>query len=67
MIVNVSFVNVGTDDKGMITFQEPFGKFITDTVCFFRRNLTRLERLPDLISDYVAFLIATGDLVVFFF
>ena len=64
MIVDVLFVDMGTDDKGMIALGEAFGELISKLISFLRRNLSRLERLANLIRNHIAFLYAPGELAV---
>jgi len=49
--MDVLAVGVSTNDKGVLPFEKPAGKFITDPVRFFGGQFSRLERLPYLISD----------------
>ena len=67
MIVNMSFIHMGADDEGMIPLREALGKLIADSVRLFRRDLARLEGLPDLIRNHVAGLIPPCLLGVFTF
>ena len=67
MVMNVLFVGVGTDDKGVVALGEALGKFIAELVGFIRRDLARLERLPDLIRDHIAGLLPAGELPVLAF
>ena len=48
VIMNVPFVDVGTDEKLVLTLCPAHGCFIADFVCLLRRNLARKKRLPDL-------------------
>ena len=48
MIMNVPFVDVGTDEKLVLALCPAHGCFIADFVCLLRRNLTGRKRLPDL-------------------
>ena len=48
MIVNVAFVNVGTDKELILALCPAHGRFIADFVCLLRRDLAGRERLPDL-------------------
>ena len=38
------------NQKCVITAQKPGSQFVSDPVCLFRRYLTGLERLPELIG-----------------
>ena len=53
MIVNMRFINMSTDNKSKAILQEPLCKFISDSVCFFRCNLSWLEGLPYLVGDNI--------------
>ena len=64
MIVNVRPVGVGSNDKSVLALQKTLGKLVADAVGFLRRNFSRLERLPHLIGDHIAFLASSGGLLV---
>ena len=64
VIMDMLFVGVGTDDKGMVALGEALGKFIAEFVGFLRCDLTRLERLANLIRDHIAGLFPAGELAV---
>lgn len=53
MIVNVGFVNVGTDDKGMVAFCESPCQLTAQAVCFFRGDLAGTKRLAEMIGDHI--------------
>ena len=55
---------VGGNDKSVFALQKPLGKLVADAVGFLRRNFSRLEGLPHLIGDDIAFLAASGGLLV---
>ena len=59
MVVDVLPVRVGGNNKRILALQKTLGKLVTDAVGFFWRNFTRLERLPHLIGDNIAFLPAS--------
>ena len=61
VIMNVLFVGVRGNEKGVSAFQKPLGKFIAHTVCFLRRDLSGLKGLAHLIGDHVVPLISPGD------
>ena len=48
MIMNVALVDVGTNEKLVLSLCPAHGRFIADFVGFLRRDLTGRERLPDL-------------------
>ena len=60
MVVDMRPVGVGGNDKGVFTLQKSLGKLVADAVGFLRRNFSRLEGLPHLISNHIAFLPAPG-------
>ena len=64
VIMDMLFVGVGTDDKGMVALREAPGKFIAELVGFLRCDLARFEGLPDLIRDHIAGLLPAGELPV---
>ena len=64
MVMNMGFVNVGADDKGMIAFCESLCKFAPKTVGFFLGNLTRPERLTEMIGNHIIF--ATDSVGLFY-
>lgn len=49
MIMNVFFICVRADEKGVLAFEESGRELIADAVCFLRCDLTGLERLANLI------------------
>ena len=64
MVVDVRPVGVGSNDKSVFALQKTLGELVADAVGFLRRDLPRLEGLPHLISDYIAFLAAPGGLLI---
>ena len=48
VIVNMGLVGMRTDKELILSLCPAHRRFITDTICFFRRNLPGQERLPDL-------------------
>jgi len=61
MVMQVFFVHMGTDNKGVFTFQKTHGKCVSDLVRFLWRDLSRLEGLANLIGDHIAFLFSAGE------
>ena len=53
MIVNMGFVDVRTDDIGMIAFCEPPCQLTAQTVCFLRRYLTGTEGLAQMVGYHI--------------
>ena len=64
VVVYVVTVNVCADDKCVSAFQESLGKFISDSVRFFRCDFPRFERLSELVRDYVIRLLPSGFLKI---
>lgn len=48
---------MSADDKGMIALRQRHGQVITDLGGFFRRDLPRLEGLPQMIGDHIVVLV----------
>ena len=48
VIVDMGLVGMRTDEELILSLCPAHRRFITDTVCFFRRNLPGQKRLPDL-------------------
>lgn len=65
--MNVFPVGMGRNDKGILSLGKPHGKLITDLIGFLGGDLSRLERLTNLIGDHIAFLPATGGKFVLAF
>ena len=59
--MNVLFIGVRGNEKGVSSFQKPLGKLIAHAVCFLRRDLTGLKGLSHLIGDHVALLLPAGE------
>ena len=51
--MNVRFVYMSTDHKGMIAFGKTLGKFYAQLVCFFRSDLSGAEGLAHMIGDHI--------------
>ena len=64
MIVYVVAVDVCADNKRVSAIQKSLCKFISDFVRFFRCDLTRFERLSELVCDYVILLFPSGFLKI---
>ncbi len=67
MVVNVRFVDMGCDDKGVVAFGETKPQFIPDFVRKFRRYFPRFKALAYLVGDNVASLFAPRYIVVLTF
>ena len=55
VIMHMGFVNVSANNKGVITFGKPFGKFHAQPVGFFRRDFARTGGLTDMVSNHIVF------------
>ena len=53
MIMNVVFVDVGTDNESMVPIRKASGKLTADSVCFLRRGLTGDKGLSEMVGDYI--------------
>ena len=53
VIMNMRFVDVGADHKGMIALGEPPGKFYAQPVGFLRCDLSGPERLAHMVGDHI--------------
>ena len=53
VIMDMGFVDMGADHKGMIALGEPFGKLHAQPVGFFRGNLAGDKGLPDMVGKYI--------------
>ena len=53
VIVNMRFINMSTDNKSKAILQKPLCKFISDSICLFRCDFSRPERLPHLVGDNI--------------
>ena len=62
VIVNMLFVGVRADEKGVLAFEKTRRKLIADAVRFFRCDLAGLEGLANLVQDHTAVLRPSGKL-----
>ena len=61
VIMNVLFVGVRGNEKGVSSVQKPLGKLIAYAVRVLRRDLSGLKGLAHLIGDHVALLLPAGE------
>ena len=61
VIMNVLFIGVRGNEKGVSSFQKPLGKLIAYAVCILRRDLAGLKGLSHLIGDHVALLLPADE------
>ena len=61
------FINVGCNNKSMLSFCKTHCSFITHLICYFRRDLSRLKRLTDLICNNIPFGFSARPFKIFFF
>ena len=53
MIVNVSFVDMGADNVGVIAFGEALGQLTAQTVRVLRCDLSGNKGLPQMVGDHI--------------
>ena len=53
MVVDVGFVNVGTDDESVLAFGKAPGQLHAQPVGFFRCDLARHKGLPQVVGDHI--------------
>ena len=53
MVMHMSLVDVGRHDELVPAAGKLHGKLIADPVGFFRRDLSRIESLADMIGDHI--------------
>ena len=53
--MDVRFINMSADDKGVLALGKPFGKLHSQPVGFLGGDLTGTERLPDMIGNHIVF------------
>ena len=53
MRVDVVLVHMGTDDKSVLALGQRHGEVIADLVRQLRGNLSRLERLPQVVGNHI--------------
>ena len=53
MVMNMGFVDVRTDNKGMIAFCEPLCQLTDKPVRFLRRDLAGTEGLTEVVGDHI--------------
>ena len=64
VVMNVSLINVGRHNESVFALRPTHGSFIAHLVGFFRRDLTGLEGLADLIGDHIVALLSAGDVLI---
>ena len=57
MRVNMFLVHMSADDESVFSLRQRHRQLIADFVCQLRRDLSRLERLPQVLGDYILFLL----------
>lgn len=53
VVMDMSLVRVGSDDKLVLSLRPPHSQLITDTVGILRRNLSGKEGLAYLVAKYI--------------
>ena len=67
MIMDMCSVCMSSNNKCMLAFGKSHCSFISDFICFLRRYLSRLERLPDLICNDIALGLSSCNLLILSF
>ena len=62
VVVDVLFVGVRADEKGVLALEKTGRKLIADTVCLLRCDLAGFEGLANLVQDHAAVLRPSGKL-----
>ena len=60
MVMDMGLVRVRTHHEGMFAFEKSRGEVITDLVCLFRCDFSRLKGLSNLISNDIVPLVLSG-------
>lgn len=60
-------IRMGCYDKCMTSFYKTHCQFIADLIRFLRRDLSRLERLSDLIGNHILLLLSSGNMKILSF
>ena len=55
MVVYMGTICMGCDNERLFSFCKAFRQFIASSICFFRSNLPRFERLTYLIGNHISF------------
>lgn len=61
MVMDVFPVCVGGDNKSIFSLGKAHCQFIANLVGFFGGDLTRFERLTNLVGNHITFLSASSD------
>ena len=64
VIMDVMLVDVRRHNVGELIVGHPGRQLISDLVCYLRRDLLRLESLPDMIGNHFVILRSSGVLLV---
>ena len=64
MIVDVRPIRMGSYNEGMVTLSKPLGQLLANRVGFFRRDLSGLEGLPNLIGNHIPLVPPPGDMLI---
>src|SRR5699024_7223244 len=63
MVMNMVLINMGADDKSVITFRELQRKLTHNLIGFFRRDFTGSERLPEMVGNHIVCALTPSGLV----
>ena len=55
VIMDVRFINMSADDKGVLALGKPFGKLLSQPIGFLGGDLAGTEGLPDMIGNHIVF------------
>lgn len=61
MVMDMRAIRMRANDESIVAFEKSAGQFITDLVRFFRRDLARFKRLPNLIGNHIVLLRSSGE------
>ena len=64
MVVDVLTVGMSSNDKGIFTFSEAHCQLIAHLVGLFSGDFTGPEGLPNLVSNHIIFLFASGHKLI---
>lgn len=53
VVADIGLVDVGADDKGVVSFGKPAGKLLAQPVCFLRRDLSGDKGLAQVVGDHI--------------
>ena len=63
VVMDMVFIHMGADNKSMVSLRQFQCKFPPNLVRFFRRDLTGLERLPEMVGNHIIRALVTSGQV----